>query len=299
MTREKITAQPVVIIGAGRSGTNMLRDVLTRLQGVDTWPCDEINYIWRHGNRDAETDEFSAEQATPVVSNFIRTQFTSIVREQGLLSYPEGERFIVEKTCANSLRVPFVDSVLPEAKYIFLIRDGRDVIASARKRWQAPLNIPYLVSKAKYVPKSDFYYYASRYLLNRLSKSANADKALSVWGPKFEGMKAMSGKESLDYVCACQWVHCVESSQLAFDKIEKSRVISIRYEKFVAQPVTVLESIAQFVGLRHNTEDLELACEQVRTGSVGKGQADHLDQRLLDVMAPTLTKYGYLDDAWS
>ena len=149
MTHQEIAAQPVVIIGAGRSGTNMLRDVLTRLQGVDTWPCDEINYIWRHGNRESETDEFSVEQASPDVSNFIRAQFASIVRKQGLLSYPEGDRFIVEKTCANSLRVPFVNSVVPEAKYIFLVRDGRDVIASARKRWQAPLNIPYLLSKAK------------------------------------------------------------------------------------------------------------------------------------------------------
>ncbi len=296
MTIEKIAAQPVVIIGAGRSGTNMLRDVLTRLQGVDTWPCDEINYIWRHGNRYYDTDEFSSEQATQSVSSFIRARFSSIVRKQGLLSFPEGERFIIEKTCANSLRVPFVDSVLPEAKYIFLVRDGRDVISSARKRWQAPLNIPYLLSKAKYVPKSDLFYYASRYLLNRLSKTANTDKALAVWGPKFEGMKAMSGQESLEYVCASQWVRCVESSQLAFDTMDESKVISIRYEEFVAKPVAVLESIARFVGLPHGEDDLTLACKDVQTGSVGKGQADPLDQRLLDLMAPTLKRYGYCEN---
>ena len=294
MIPEPIAAQPVVIIGAGRSGTNMLRDVLTRLQGVDTWPCDEINYIWRHGNRDFETDEFSNEQATSRVSRFIRAQFAAIIRQQGLLTYPEQERFIVEKTCANSLRVPFVDSVLPEAKYIFLVRDGRDVLASARRRWQAPLNIPYLLAKAKYVPKSDLYYYASRYLLNRLSKTASTDNALSAWGPKFAGMKAMSQQESLDYVCASQWVRCVESSQLAFEKMEKCKVISIRYEQFVTEPVAVLESITQFVGMRHKLSDLQHACAKVRTESIGKGQADSLDQRLLDVMAPTLTKYGYL-----
>lgn len=295
MTIEKIAAQPVVIIGAGRSGTNMLRDVLTRLQGVDTWPCDEINYIWRHGNRDHDTDEFSSVQATQSVSRSIRAKFSAIIREQGLLPLPENERFIVEKTCANSLRVPFVDSVVPEAKYIFLVRDGRDVISSARKRWQAPLNIPYLLSKAKYVPKSDLFYYASRYLLNRLSKTANSDKALSVWGPKFEGMKAMSAQESLEYVCASQWVRCVESSQLAFDNMDESKVISIRYEDFVAEPVAVLDSIARFVGLPHSEEDLKSACEDVRTGSVGKGQGDPLDQRLLDVMASTLKRYGYID----
>ena len=294
MTQVEIPAQPVVIIGAGRSGTNMLRDVLTRLQGVDTWPCDEINYIWRCGNRESMTDEFSPQQATSDVTKFIRTKFSSIVREQGLLSFPEDERFIVEKTCANSLRVPFVDSVIPEAKYIFLIRDGRDVIASARKRWQAPLNIPYLLAKARYVPKSDLYYYASRYLLNRLSKTSNADKALSVWGPRFEGMEALSRRENLDFVCASQWVRCVESSQRAFDQMDSSKVISIRYEEFVTRPVAVLESIAQFIGLRQNLSALELACAEVRTESVGKGQAESFDPRLLEVMAPVLTKYGYL-----
>ena len=293
MSSVELSAQPVVIVGAGRSGTNMLRDVLTRLQGVDTWPCDEINYIWRHGNRDYDTDEFSVEHATPGISKFIRTQFSSIIRKQGLLDHADGERYIIEKTCANSLRVPFVDAVLPEAKYVFLVRDGRDVIASARKRWQAPLNIPYLLSKSKYVPKSDLYYYASRYLVNRLSKTASTNKALSVWGPKFEGMEEMSAQESLDYVCARQWVRCVESSQSAFQKMDKSKVISIRYEEFVSNPVDVLASIAQFIAFRHDSADLELACSEVRTESVGKGQADALEQALLDVMLPTLTRHGY------
>ena len=43
---------PVIVVGTGRSGTNMLRDALCVLPGFDTWPCDEGNYIWRHGNRD-------------------------------------------------------------------------------------------------------------------------------------------------------------------------------------------------------------------------------------------------------
>ncbi|MDN5869897.1 MAG: sulfotransferase [Nitrococcus sp.] len=35
--------QPVVIIGAPSSGTNMLRDVLTPIPDVPTWPCENIN----------------------------------------------------------------------------------------------------------------------------------------------------------------------------------------------------------------------------------------------------------------
>ena len=47
----------IIIIGAPRSGTNMLRDVLTALPGFETWPCDEINLAWRHGNRALPSDE--------------------------------------------------------------------------------------------------------------------------------------------------------------------------------------------------------------------------------------------------
>ena len=55
----------LVIIGAPRSGTNMLRDVLTSFDGIGTWPCDEINYIWRHGNVRYPSDEIPADRATP------------------------------------------------------------------------------------------------------------------------------------------------------------------------------------------------------------------------------------------
>ena len=47
-SKSQLANPPVIIIGAGRSGTNMLRDLLAQLPQFSTWPCDEINYIWRH-----------------------------------------------------------------------------------------------------------------------------------------------------------------------------------------------------------------------------------------------------------
>src|SRR5688572_28928438 len=98
--------QLVIIIGAARTGTNMLRDILTQLPGIGTWPCDEINYIWRHRNVREPTDEFGPELATPDVQSFIRQKFDQLARKRSL-------SHLVEKTCANALRVEFVNRIFP------------------------------------------------------------------------------------------------------------------------------------------------------------------------------------------
>ena len=87
--------QPVIIIGAPRSGTNMLRDVLLGIDKVCSWPCDEINYIWRHGNVRYPSDEFPASLATPAVSAYIRRAF-----DKAALNF-DGD-VVLEKTCHNA-----------------------------------------------------------------------------------------------------------------------------------------------------------------------------------------------------
>src|SRR5690625_4081830 len=179
--------QPIIIIGAGRSGTNMLRDILVKITGFVTWPCYEINYIWRHGNTSQETDEFESELATPEVQSYIRKSFQKI-------SSKNNYSHVVEKTCANSLRVGFVSRVLPNAKFIHIIRDGRDVVASSKKRWDAPLDIPYIMKKARYVPLTDLPYYAFKYMWNRIYRILSNEKRLASWGPRFNGIDELLKK---------------------------------------------------------------------------------------------------------
>jgi len=127
--------KPIIIIGAPRTGTNMLRDIIGAQPGFATWPCDEINYIWRYGNSGFPTDELIPIQVTPSIRKYIRKQFQ-------LVSKRYRSVYVVEKTCANSLRLDFVELLFPEAIYINIIRDGRDAASSASKRWKAPLYIP-------------------------------------------------------------------------------------------------------------------------------------------------------------
>ncbi len=140
-----MAGRDVVVIGAPRSGTNMLRDVLTSLRGFTTWDCDEINLTWRHGNRDHPDDELTPAHATPRVRRYVDSQFER-VRGSG------GGR-VVEKTCANSLRVEFVHAVRPAAHYVQIVRDGYDAAPSAVERWHAPFDARYTAARSCATPR--------------------------------------------------------------------------------------------------------------------------------------------------
>ena len=281
--------QPIVIIGAPRSGTNMLRDVLCQFQKVGTWPCDEINYIWRHGNVGSETDEFSVDIARPKVKTFIRKEFDNFASDNDL-------NFLVEKTCANSLRIPFVDQVIPEAKYIFIVRDGVDVAGSAALRWKASLNFLYIIKKVRYVPFFDLFFYSFRYFSSRIYKLFSKEQRLSFWGPQFKGLDAALTQYSLEEVCMLQWQRCVNLSEQAFQKIDDDRVVRVKYEDFVSAPVEELTRIMQELKIPFKSEQVRTAVKLVTSKSIGKGrQALNKDQlkAILKLSSKTLNRYGY------
>ncbi len=281
--------QPVIIIGAARSGTNMLRDVLTALPGFGTWPCDEINYIWRYGNARFPSDELTPEHAQPHVRRYIRRQFNALAVRRGL-------RFVVEKTCANSLRVPFVDAVFPDAKYVFLVRDGRDVVASARKCWRAPLRPMYLLRKARFVPWRDVPYYGCRYAYNRLYRLFSRQRRVATWGPRFHEMDAFARTHSLEETCAEQWRRSVDAAARALAGLEDGRVYSVRYEDFVAHPAEHLARICRFLGFPADGDVIRAAVASVSSRSVGNWRHElepPVAARIQTMLEPYLEAWGY------
>ena len=280
----------IVIIGAPRSGTNMLRDILTSLNGICTWPCDEINYIWRHGNLGYPSDEIPATKVTTSIKKFINNCFDDI-----RVQYKSD--IVVEKTCANSLRVPFVDKVLPDAKYIFIYRDGIDATGSAKERWTADLDIPYLLKKVKFVPKIDLPYYAMRYFWSRFYRLVSKEKHLAFWGPTLKNQQLILQNHSLNEVCALQWQQCVDKAEEAFSKMPNGKVVRIRYEDFVSQPKEELRRILQFVGKSVTAEAITTAVKGVSSRSLGKGRralGDAEVVKLEKLVGKTLKRYAYV-----
>lgn len=277
---------PVIIIGAPRSGTNMLRDLITAFDGFATWPCDEIPGIWLHGNLDHPDDELTAAHATDEVRRFIQDRFARLRRRTG--STP------VEKTCASSLRVPFVDAVFPDARYVFIVRHGLDATASAMRRWTGSTSLGYLARKARWTPATDLPRFVWRTLRNRLAPG----DSLPTWGPRFDGMEQMAQTHPLHVVCAEQWRRCVEAAADHLDEIPAERVLRLRYEDVTADPGAAVRDIAGFLGVDAPDLDTVEAYTSISPVSVGRGAtalAPEQREAVLTQIRPTLRRFGYED----
>lgn len=280
---------PVIIIGTGRSGTNMLRDLLVSHDAFVTWPCDEINYIWRHRNRDFETDQFTREMASASARQYIQKQFSA-------LAAGHAGATVVEKTCANSLRCGFVHEIFPNAKFVHLVRDGRDVAASAALRWNAELDLGYILKKARFVPRTDLPWYASKYVSARLYRLFSGKKRLSTWGPRFEGMQDAFGNHELPVGCAIQWQECVSAATQQLAEIDDRQVFTVRYEEFTREPVGHLGSVFDFLGVPVANDQLVKMSSGVSDRSVGKWKQQLTDSQISaieSVAEPWLRRLGY------
>jgi hypothetical protein len=279
-----VSSKPVIIIGAPRSGTNMLRDVLTKLPAFHTWPCDEINFVWKHGNLGQGHDLLTPDQIKPTTRHYVASQFANMANTSRA-------PFLVEKTCANSLRIPFVEALVPDARYIILLRDGPDAIASTIKRWRDPsTNWKYLWSKFKFVAMAD----RPRVLLQVFNRRiaglfCRSEIAWRTWGPVFPELKeAVSSGRSLDEICALQWSRCVEQSLEDLAAIDSERQFFVKYEEFVASPEVGLHRILKWLNNDTSDADVALAVASVTRASVGKSDG-YMDDDRLDRLRPIIS----------
>jgi hypothetical protein len=281
------TWRPVVIIGAPRSGTNLLRDLVCQAPGFGTWPCDEINLLWRHGNASYRDDALPPERATKDVTRHMRRRFADIARATGAAT-------VVEKTCANSLRVAFVDRILPDARYLFIVRDGRDAVASAIGRFSAPVDWRYTLRKLRYVPASDVPLYALQFARNRATRLARRDRRLAAWGPRFAGFAEFARSASVPEICARQWRECVELAARDLAAIGPARVLQLRYEALVRRPRETLAELFGFLGAAAAADAVDVA--HVSPAGIGRGRAplEADGGRAIPLIAPALARFGYV-----
>ena len=269
---------PIIIIGAGRSGTKLLRGVLGTAENTACFPR-EINYIWRHHNAGYSNDDLSPEHARPEVIRYIRDRFE-------VFSTRHGGCRVLEKTVANCLRVPFVYRIFPDAFFIHIIRDGRAVAESARARWLSRPELGYLLEKARWVPMGDMLYYALRYLSFQAGRLRSDNGEQSSWGPRFQGLSDLRRNHSLLEVCAIQWRTCVQAAISGLECVPNEQKAVIHFEDLVFKPAAEIETLFSKAGLTATTDTESFPESQIRTDTVSRWRSS-----LTPMEQETLTRH--------
>lgn len=256
-----MTPRRIVILGAARSGTKILRDVLAEATGGGRVPYD-VGFVWRYGNERAADDVLAARQATPEIRRFI---------ERYLDRYAAGcPPVVFEKTVGNTMRVPFVHAVLPDATFVQLIRDGVDVVASARQEWAAPPDLRYLMEKARHVPLRVLPAYGSKYVAGAFGQRRRGAFRASTWGPRYPGIDLDLAMYTLLRVVAKQWRFSVEMAAAGLRTINAT-CVQVRYEDLVQHPQAELTRVLNDLALPADPVDVQRAAARVVPRQLGTG----------------------------
>jgi hypothetical protein len=123
--------KPIFIIGTGRSGSTILGKVLSIHESVGflnepkaIWyvvdPRDDVN---GHFQLEFGKYRFSERDATPQAKSYAR-------RILGFYAALTGSKRILDKNPEMLYRIPYLLEIFPDAKFIFLARNGWDTIHS-------------------------------------------------------------------------------------------------------------------------------------------------------------------------
>ena len=133
LAKKKNGFAPIFIIGCGRSGTTILGETLSKHPDIkylnerrDLWHRAYPNFdIW---GADVKKAQLFADKTdvNPQSNTLLRALF---FREQAL----GNAKILIEKLPINNFRLDFLKKSFPEAKYIYLSRNGLEVSKSIEK----------------------------------------------------------------------------------------------------------------------------------------------------------------------
>ncbi|HEX2240739.1 MAG TPA: sulfotransferase, partial [Actinomycetota bacterium] len=235
----------------------------------------EAHEVWEADHHPAfrqwSSNVLEATDATPDAVARIRRQF--------FLATGPRKRFL-EKTPRNSLRIPFIERIFPDALFVHLKRDGRDNVNSLINAWRTPRYRTYQLPEPHRIPGVDPHWW--KFVL------------YPGWKEDRDG--------PLQLVCAKQWVFANDRILEARRASSEERWTSVRYEDLVADPVAAVRRLLEFADVPFDDDVARAAAaigerpvNIVTPPEIGKWRRENPDEiaEILPVIAPTMKALGY------
>lgn len=255
--------RPIFIVGAPRSGTTFLGSCLGRLP--------EVSYHFEPRlTKAAAQHVYDGSWSERRGAAVFRLSYSAL-----LLAALDGGRRFAEKNPENSFLIPFLATAAPTAQFVHIIRDGRDAAVShAEKPWLAAAS----------------------------AGSGRVGHARQPFGPHARWWVEPDRRDEFATVpdivrTAWCWRRFTEAALDGLATLPAERVVEVRYEDVVADPMTAAEVLAGFLGTSAaGLEALRGGLAGARPDSVGRWRKALSEDQVTEVeleIRSLLTRLGY------
>jgi hypothetical protein len=277
---------PIFLLGNVRSGTSMIQDLFGLHPEVVPW--FEPRTIWIYADPRRRHDRFDATDASPRVASYIRSRFLRYQTENG------GRR-IMEKTPSNVLRIPYMNAIFPESRFLYLIREPLANLSSSELMWRLPIHRHKLWRRIKETPKSQLRHYVGRFAVDQARVRILRRRHVSIWGVRYPGIYDDLKRMSAEEVIATQWTRSSIRARDDVADLPAGSVLTMRYEDFVAEPVASFSRILEHFELEI-TNSIKMALrERVDAGRQQKWRRldDTTINKCLPILRNEMSRHGY------
>ncbi len=270
---------PIFIIGCSRSGTTVTFETIRQSPDLLSFPY-EIPQFW-HSLFGPWDNHWDSEVATSkdALQEHRDKAFAYFFARLGT-----GQ--VLDKTCINILRIPYLYTLFPNARFIYIQRDGRDNISSLIDGWRhnGHFNLKPFLGK---IPED-------------IQINCGEFTDWSFFLPP--GWRDYNNA-SLEEVCAHQWL---TANQLAIDAkafIPADQWIHIRYEDLFEAPVEMFQNVFEQLQIPF-VDSIKNHCEKLnkRPTSIVNGppkkekwktQNPEAIEKIMHEIEPMMKKLGY------
>lgn len=273
---------PVFLVGCSRSGTTVTYETLVASGAFLSYGY-EIPQFWNslYGplNNGWDSEAAGTEQALPEHRKAALRYFYQHL----------GAGLVLDKTCINTLRIPYLYKLFPNARFVFIHRDGRDNISSMMDGWRQG--------------RSDGGFGLSQFFGPSPEPVAINKGEFSEWHFFLPPGWRDYNHASLEEVCAFQWLTANGMALTAKAEIPSEQWIQIRYEDILDRPVEMFREVFYRLGIPFDMR-LKAHCASLdrRPTSIVNGpprrqkwrdrHPDEID-RILDRIRPMMRQLGY------